>query len=138
MSSKYQKNTIIKTKPINLCLLEQCVLEIRRMTRKIPEVFCPKLINTLSKCGIALVLLPHIECSYLHGATFYVKDKIVIGLTARRKDVDKFWFSLLLEIGHVVLGHINIQIGTTEKEEDEADNFCPKYSNTTRLVRYLY
>ena len=114
----------IETKPINLCLLEQYIPEIRTMTRKSPEEFCPKLISMLSECGIALVLLPHIDGSYLHGATFYDKDKIVIGLTARGKDADKFWFSLLHEIGHVVLGHINIQTGTTEKEEDEADNFA--------------
>ena len=94
------------------------------MTIQSPNEFCNKLIQILSNCGIALILLPHLKGSFLHGATFYDGNKIVIGLTVRGKDADKFWFSLLHEIGHVVLGHINIQTGTTEKEEDEADNFA--------------
>ena len=48
-------------------------------------------------------------------------NKIVVGLTARGKDADKFWFSLFHELGHIVLGHIGRPNGTTEQDEDDAD-----------------
>ena len=93
------------------------------MTKLNPDIFCPKLISLLSSCGIALVFLPHIGGTFLHGATFYDKDKIVIGLTVRGKDADKFWLSLFHEIGHVVLGHINNHESASEREEKSADEF---------------
>ena len=58
-----------------------------------PADFCPRLIEMLASCGIALVFLPHIGGSFLHGATFYDGDKIVVGLTVRVKDADKFWLN---------------------------------------------
>ncbi len=89
-----------------------------------PADFCPRLIEMLASCGIALVFLPHIGGSFLHGATFYDGDKIVVGLTVRGKDADKFWFSLFHELGHILLGHINQSDGTTDEDEEAADNFA--------------
>ena len=60
----------------------------------------------------------------MHGATFYDGDKIVVGLTVRGKDADKFWFSLFHELGHILLGHINQSNGTTIEDENAADNFA--------------
>lgn len=97
---------------------------IRSMTIIDPNEFCPRLIEMLADCGIALVFLPFLGGSYLHGATFYDNKKIVVGLTVRGKDADKFWFSLFHEIGHILLGHLNK--GDTLSEEDEiaADIFA--------------
>ena len=91
------------------------------MTAMNPADFCPKLIEMLSGCGIALVFLPHIGGSFLHGATFCDGNKIVVGLTVRGKDADKFWFSLFHELGHIVLGHIGKTDEITEQDENEAD-----------------
>lgn len=110
--------------PINLVVLRNSLQMIRSMTLLSPEIFCPKLIEILSKCGIAVVFLPHIGGSFLHGATFYDKNKIVVGLTVRGKDADRFWFSLFHEIGHILLGHINQEDGTTEDDEKDADRFA--------------
>ena len=54
----------------------------------------------------------------------YDMNKIIIGLTVRGKDADKFWFSLFHEIGHILLGHINKIGGTTDADEDAADEFA--------------
>jgi len=109
--------------PINLEKLTECLPQIRKMTTMKPSVFCPKLVSTLADCGISIVFLPHIGGSFLHGATFYDKNKIVIGLTVRGKDADKFWFSLFHEIGHILHGHLN-QDGTSEEDELKADEFA--------------
>ena len=114
----------IDTSLVDLKTLKKSLPEIRSMTTMNPSDFCPKLIELLSGCGIALVFLPHIGGSFLHGATFYDGKKIVVGLTVRGKDADKFWFSLFHELGHILLGHINQPNGTTEEDEAAADSFA--------------
>ena len=110
--------------PINLGKLESEISRIREMTVLDPDEFCKELIGIFADCGIALVFLPHIGGSFLHGATFYDGKKIVMGLTVRGKYADKFWFSLFHEIHHIISGHINDPEGTSEEEEIEADNFA--------------
>lgn len=114
----------ISTTPINVDRLVEKLPIIRAMTTKLPEVFCEELISLLANCGIALVFLPHMGGSFLHGATFYDKNKIVVGLTVRGKDADKFWFSLFHELGHIILGHLNLENGATGTEEEAANEFA--------------
>ena len=68
-----------------------------------------------------MTFLPHLKGSFLHGAAFLDGKKIVVGMTARGKDADKFWFSLFHELAHIVLGHIGQPNGTTEDDEKKAD-----------------
>ncbi|MDO4719598.1 MAG: HigA family addiction module antitoxin [Peptostreptococcaceae bacterium] len=114
----------VETGPIDIEKLKELIPEIRTMTRQDPAFFCELLCKKLSECGIALIFLPHIGGSFLHGATFYDKSKIVIGMTVRGKDADKFWFSLFHEIGHIILGHIDLAEGVTDQDERDADFFA--------------
>ena len=114
----------IETNKISTDKLWNVLNEIRSMTTMDPEVFCPKIMSVLADCGVAIVFLPHIGGSFLHGATFYDKDKIILGLTVRGKDADKFWFSLFHELGHILLGHLSNSNGTTEEDENKADAFA--------------
>ncbi|MFP5520789.1 HigA family addiction module antitoxin [Peptococcus simiae] len=114
----------IETSSINIERLIRSIPLLRDMTVQDPADFSPALCDILKKCGIALVLLPHIGGSFLHGATFQDRTKIVIGLTLRGRDADKFWFSLFHEIGHIVLGHLSLGKGLTEEEERAADSFA--------------
>ncbi len=113
----------IDTAPIDIKRLINLIPQIRKMTLEKPKDFCPELERELASCGIALVFLPHIGGSFLHGATFYEGNKIVVGLTVRGKDADKFWFSLFHELGHIILGHIGKVDGTMEEDESNADIF---------------
>lgn len=114
----------IQTAHIDLKELSKQLTMIREMTIKDPGDFCEELRELLSNCGIAMVFLPHIGGSFLHGATFYDKNKIVIGLTLRGKDADKFWFSLFHEIGHILLGHLNQNAEIDNNAERAADQFA--------------
>lgn len=116
----------VQTAPINIAKLESLLPEFRKMTTEDPEEFSGKLQQMLIGCGIALVYLPHIKGSFLHGATFLDGKKIVIGMTVRGKDADRFWFSFFHEIGHVVCGHIFKNDGT-EDQDKEADQFAAEY-----------
>lgn len=114
----------IETSQINLKSLQNNLNSIRNMTILNPDEFSSRLVYMLSKCGIALVFLPHIGGSFLHGATFYDKNKIVIGLTVRGRDADRFWFSLFHELAHILLGHINNPFGIDDSDETAADEFA--------------
>ena len=114
----------IKTQSIDFKKLSYLLPEIRSMTIMEPSEFCPYLEQKLADCGVALVFLPHIKGSFLHGATFYDGNKIVVGLTVRGKDADKFWFSLFHELAHILLGHLNRKEGTSQEDEDAADKFA--------------
>ncbi len=113
----------IQTAPINIKGLIAALPEIRKMTVLKPKEFCPLIMKCLADCGIALVFLPHLKGSFLQGATFIDGNKIVMGLTARGKDADRFWFSLFHELAHIVLGHIGQLNGTTEEDEKNADKW---------------
>lgn len=114
----------VQTMPVDLKELTRQLPTIRTMTTKDPAVFCPELCELLANCGIAIVFLPHIGGSFLHGATFNDNSKIVMGLTVRGKDADKFWFSLFHEIGHILLGHLNRRSEIDDAAEREADFFA--------------
>lgn len=111
----------IQTASINIRGLIDAIPQIREMTLLNPNEFCPKIKHLLAEYGIALVFLPHLKGSFLQGATFMDGGKIVVGLTARGKDADKFWFSLFHELAHIVLGHIGQLSGTTEEDEKAAN-----------------
>lgn len=111
----------IETAPINIKKLISIVPQIRKMTVLRPEEFCSKIQNILIECGIAMVFLPHLKGSFLQGASFMDGKKIVVGLTSRGKDADKFWFSLFHELAHIVLGHVGQANGTTDQDERDAD-----------------
>ncbi len=128
----------IETSSINLKLLKKDIPDIRKMTIENPEDFSPKLVSILSNCGIALVFLPHLDGSFLHGATFKDGKKIVMGLTVRGKYADKFWFSLFHELGHILLGHINHVDGLTDEDEQAADDFaCNSLIDNESLENYV-
>lgn len=127
----------IHVSPINLKKLRSILPKIRKMTLEAPDQFCSKLKSLLSECGIALIFLPHINGSFLHGATFYDMNKIVMGVTVRGKDADKFWFSLFHELGHVILGHINKENGINEQDEKDADNFAQEVLIPNDVFQYF-
>lgn len=83
--------------------------------------FCPRIKNCLADYGIAPVFLPHLKGSFLQGASFMDGNKIVVGLTARGKDADNFWFSLFHELAHIALGHVGQPNGTSADDEKAAD-----------------
>lgn len=112
---------------INIAGLAEIIPQIRSMNVEQPEAFCPKLIALLAECGIALVFLPHMKGSFLHGASFYDGRKIVMGLTVRGRDADKFWFSLFHELAHILYGHI----GKVNEPSEEYERAANEYSANT-------
>ncbi|HPS03447.1 MAG TPA: HigA family addiction module antitoxin [Candidatus Sumerlaeota bacterium] len=102
--------------------------DLRAMTLKAPAEFQKPLQESLSECGVALVICPHFQKTYTHGATFWLgREKAVIMLTIRGKWADIFWFSLFHEIGHILLDDcqsVILEDGGESKREEKADRFA--------------
>lgn len=60
----------------------------------------------LADCGVALVIELPLRNSKLDGFTSFSDEVPVIGLTTRGDRMDGFVFTLLHEIAHLVLGHV--------------------------------
>lgn len=87
--------------------------------------------NFLKDNGIALVIEPHFNQTYLDGATIMTNKELpIIGLTLRYDRLDNFWFTLMHELAHIALHYDqNINLfyddldgaDSNNKEESEAD-----------------
>lgn len=60
----------------------------------------------LAECGVALVIELPLRNSKLDGFTSFSDEMPVIGLTTRGDRMDSFVFTLLHEMAHLVLGHV--------------------------------
>lgn len=60
-------------------------------------------VDLLKEHGIILIVEPHIPGMRVDGAAFLVDQIPVIGMTLLRDALDNFWFTLLHEVGHVIL-----------------------------------
>lgn len=121
---KYCKDTVVSMMPdIRILTLEED-----------PNKIFSRLKIILEACGIVLVVIPHFEKTHTTGATFWVKkDKAVIMMSLRGSWADIFWFSLLHELGHVLLHDRRgtfLENSTSDpawkKQEAEADEFAQK------------
>ena len=83
--------------------------------------------DRLLHAGVHLAIVPHLRQTYLDGAAFYVDDRPVVALTLRYDRLDSFWFTLLHELAHIVLGHQGIYLDRLDDgrvmtdEERQAD-----------------
>ena len=130
----------IQTEPFRKGTLQKKLKDIRALTMHKTMDFDDELVGILKSCGIALVYLPKIEGSFLHGISFYDSntDKIVIGITMRGKYADRFWFSLFHELSHVLQGHIYQRGGTTDEDENQANIMAADILIPSGLLRKFY
>ena len=113
--------------------LQQALPKLRALTFETnPNTLLRKLSDLLASCGIALIVIPHFPKTYTTGATFWIgKHKAVIMMSLRGRWSDIFWFSLLHEIGHILLHDKRVTFlengskdTNYQKQESEADAFA--------------
>lgn len=90
-------------------------------------------VTLLRQHGIILVAEPHISGMKVDGAAFLVDGVPVIGLTLLRDTIDNFWFTLLHEVGHVILHYRtglasgffdDVELRSVDEFETEANSFA--------------
>jgi HTH-type transcriptional regulator/antitoxin HigA len=120
----------VPTKPYSATGLRQCLGEVRVMTTQAPETFVPRLRKVLGDSGVALAFVPHLKGTGAHGAARWLSpDKALVQVSIRYKWEDIFWFSVLHELGHLLLHgrkevFINFDKDRTGLAEKEADEFA--------------
>lgn len=90
--------------------------------------------ETLNDCGVKIVLVPYLPRTYINGAVYWEDETPVIILNVKTSYWDTFIFTLLHEIGHILLHgkrykslsfdatHTSL-LSDNGKEELEADDF---------------
>ncbi|RHS96092.1 HigA family addiction module antitoxin [Erysipelatoclostridium sp. AM42-17] len=127
--------SIMDVEPYDESKLSSSIAEIRSMTNDNPKDFYPRLKELLSKCGVALVLLPNLKNCGVNGAVKWLnKEKVVLALNDRRKYADTFWFALFHELGHVLQKRIKVTLVSDKyKEELETNDLIQKLEKEADL-----
>ncbi|MHB0874900.1 MAG: HigA family addiction module antitoxin [Anaerolineae bacterium] len=58
--------------------------------------------QALAEAGVRLVLVPHLQRTYVDGAALWLGGCPVVALTLRYNRIDAFWFTLLHEFAHIL------------------------------------
>jgi HTH-type transcriptional regulator/antitoxin HigA len=90
-------------KPYDPEMLREKIPQILALARRAEDV--AKLPSTLMNLGVHFFVVPHLPYTYLDGAALLVNDHPVIAITLRYDRIDWFWFTVLHELAHIVLGH---------------------------------
>ena len=117
--------------------------DYEQLSNAIPEILScamdARLISYVPKIlqdkEIAFVILPHLPKTYLDGAVIMSGEHPIIGITLRYDRIDSFWFTLMHEIAHIILGHKDIlwddieegHGSGAEKEESDANNLAREW-----------
>jgi HTH-type transcriptional regulator/antitoxin HigA len=73
----------------------------------------------LAALGVRFLVVPHLTKSFLDGGTVWIEGGPVVALTCRYNRVDNFWFTLMHELAHVVLGHTDTFAENLEDINDD-------------------
>lgn len=101
--------------------------------------------GVLLQSGVRFIVVPHLPRTKLDGVAIPPSSggNPIIGLTLRYDRIDYFWFTLLHEVAHLVLGHPGVHLdgegseSTLSKEEREANNQAAEWLVPARKLRAL-
>ena len=119
-----KKAESVHVERLDLYKLEQMIPAFRAMTNEPPNEFHPKLKEMCASCGVALVLIPHLEGSGIQGASFATNFGVALALTARGKWADRFWFDFFHELCHILEMHFSQAEVDTDEQNEAADAFA--------------
>lgn len=86
-------------------VLRGSIGSIKKLTRdKDPATFLPALSRTLGRAGVALSVVPSLRgCPASGAACFLTPSRAMIVVSGRYLADDQFWFTVMHEIGHLLL-----------------------------------
>ena len=125
-----RKAAELRTASFDKANLERLVPEIRRMTSDPPRDFEPRLRAGMAAAGVAIAFVPHFPGTGVQAATFWTGSSAAIEMALRYRWQDVFWFSLLHEVGHLLLHDrnevfVDVENGGPKNErETEANDYA--------------
>ncbi|MBM3701007.1 MAG: HigA family addiction module antidote protein [Actinobacteria bacterium] len=115
----------IKTEPYDKDKLKSLIPILRNLSQK--KDFYEELVKRCAEAGISFVALPHLNRTFIQGATRWISpEKALLLLSIRYRWLDIFWFSFFHELGHILM-HSKKELfiecendnGQLEKEADD-------------------
>ena len=120
----------IETLPYKRSNLEKAIPKFKDLTKLPGKASIPRLKELCAELGIALIILPHLNKTYLNGITKWISsDKVMVALSLKGAYEDIFWFTFFHEIGHILQEKkseifIDGDEYATNQLEDEANLFA--------------
>lgn len=115
--------------------IDDCAKQISQLAHKQKATF-EAIRDTLSSYGITLCCVPHLQQTPVDGYSAWINGKPCIVVTLRYKDMDRFVFNVLHELGHIKLhlneleqtrAYVSIEdYDSTNREEQEANRFAER------------
>ena len=116
--------------------LRSHIFKITALTQHVEDV--ARVPDTFRELGVHFLIVPHLPHTYLDGAALFVDQHPVIAVTLRYARIDWFWFTVLHEWAHIVLGHSahidslfgekeDVEVGINQNSEAEANEIARRY-----------
>lgn len=111
---------------IDLKKLENNCDRIRKLSVETKEIFLPEIKRILNECGVSVIYSPYMPCSNISGFTKWTKNRenVILGISDNGKRLDKFFFTLFHEIGHIIKCDKRYIHFTYADAESNADQFA--------------
>jgi len=127
----------IKTEPYNKNKLKSLIPKIRNLSKK--ENFYEELFNLCSGAGISFVILPHLNKTFVQGATNWISpDKALLLLSMRYKWMDVFWFTFFHELGHILMHSKKKLFVECKNENGELEKEANEFAANTLIDPKIY
>jgi addiction module HigA family antidote len=75
----------------------------------------------LQSLGVRFAIVPPLPKTYIDGVLCDAGSAPIIGLTLRYDRIDSFWFTLMHELAHLVLGHDALHLDNLDDKEQRRD-----------------
>jgi len=75
----------------------------------------------LQSLGVRFVVVPQLPKTYIDGMLCDADSAPIIGLTLRYDRIDAFWFTLMHELAHLILGHRALHLDNLDDKEQRRD-----------------
>ena len=94
----------------------------------------------LASWGVCMIIVPHLDKTYLDGAACFVAERGVVALTLRYDRIDSFWFTLLHEVAHLLEGNTHCYLDVLSSPSKEsvaaiAEKLAPEEEAANALAR---
>ena len=114
----------VPTSPWNAFILRESLDAVKKLTRnKDPGDFIPKLQSLLARAGVALAVIRALPGCPASGAVrFLSSDRAMLVVSGRFLADDQFWFTVMHEIGHLLLHELDHAILDDPSPHGEVDS----------------
>jgi HTH-type transcriptional regulator/antitoxin HigA len=108
-----------KAPPFSHEALTRAIPTIRRLASTLEQVAeVPALLQSL---GARFIIVPQLPRTYIDGVLCDADTAPIIGLTLRYDRIDSFWFTLMHELAHLVLGHHALHLDNLDDKAQRRD-----------------